>query len=137
MPAIALEEFYTFYAAYPVKKARAAAIKAWAKLTPAERPLCKPAIEAQLKAKHFLGGDGKNYVPHPATWLNERRWEDEVGGSSVLNMSGNPIYGKAEAEAEMKAIRIANGRDPVMGSVFDNECSRDLLVYRGVIKERA
>lgn len=23
-------------------------------------------------------GKDKDYIPHPATWLNDRRWEDEI-----------------------------------------------------------
>lgn len=71
-------QFDAFYAAYPIRKAKGSAIKAWAKLTTAERDLCLPAITAQVKASHFRGSDGKDYVPHPATWINARRWEDEV-----------------------------------------------------------
>lgn len=43
---------------------------------------------------------------------------------------------KEQAEEEMRQIRVRNGRDPVMGFVGDDECSRALLIYRGVIKER-
>lgn len=52
----------------------------------------------------------------------------------VLKINGGMT--REEAEAEMTAIRIAHGRDPVMGWVGDEECSRALLIYRGVIKER-
>lgn len=70
--------FDEFYAAYPVHKAKGNAVKAWARLTDSERTLCLPAIAAQVKAQHFRGADGKDYIPHPASWLNARRWEDEV-----------------------------------------------------------
>lgn len=124
--------FDAFYSAYPNKKAKGDAINAWAKLNSAERALCLPAIEAQVKAAHFRGRDGQDYTPYPATWLNARRWEDEIK-TAVLNINGGMT--REEAEAEMTAIRIKNGRDPVMGRVDDEECSRALLIYRGVIKE--
>lgn len=73
-----IEGFDEFYAAYPIHKAKSAAIVAWGKLTPEERALCKSAILAQIEARHFRGQDGKNYIPHPASWLNARRWEDEI-----------------------------------------------------------
>lgn len=38
-------------------------------------------------------------------------------------------YGKAEAEAEMAAIREKNGRDPQWGPVYDGEMSPDLIAY--------
>ena len=129
----ASEGFDEFYASYPTKKARGAAEKAWAKLTPDERKLCLPAIVAQVAANHFRGTDGNDYTPHPATWLNARRWEDEVvKNRPALNIGGGMT--KEEAEAEMLRIRIANGRDPILGFVGDEECSRELLIYRGRIK---
>lgn len=124
--------FDEFYSAYPNKKAKGDAINAWAKLTSADRALCLPAIQAQVRAAHFRGRDGQDYTPYPATWLNARRWEDEIK-TALLNIGGGMT--REEAEAEMTAIRIKHGRDPVMGSVDDEECSRALLVYRGVIKE--
>lgn len=74
--------FAEFWSAYPEKKAKAAAEAAWAKLKPEDAAKCKPAIEAQVAAKHFTGKDGNDYVPHGSTWLNQRRWEDEVRAHS-------------------------------------------------------
>lgn len=37
------------------------------------RRLVRDAERSQRKRK-----DGGRYVPHPATWLNDRRWEDDV-----------------------------------------------------------
>ena len=45
-----------------------------------------------------------------------------------------PKYTQADADAEKRRIRIANGRDPDTGGVYDEECSRELLIFRGVIK---
>jgi hypothetical protein len=71
-------EFETFYSAYPRKIGRTAAEKAWEKaakngLPPIEDIL--KAIETQRKSKQW--GD-EQFIPHPATWLNQGRWEDEV-----------------------------------------------------------
>ena len=71
--------FAEFWSAYPLKKAKATAEKAWAKL--------KPSADLQASilsaiAAHKLSADwqrdGGQYIPHPTTWLNQRRWEDEV-----------------------------------------------------------
>jgi hypothetical protein len=72
------EAFEFFWTHYPEKKAKGAAWKAWRKISNSERELCTPAIVAQTKAGNFRGADGKLYTPHPATWLNARRWEDEI-----------------------------------------------------------
>ena len=99
--------FDDFYAPYPIKKARGSAEKAWAKLTKAERALCRPAIEAQVKACHFRGTDGKDYIPHPATWLNERRWLDEVSTSPASLAPAAPLT-KEQARERLVQIRIDN-----------------------------
>lgn len=125
--------FDEFWTAYPIHKAKAAAMASWSKLKPEHAALCKGAIEAQVKANHFRGTDGNDYVPHASTWLNQRRWEDEIqSNKAVLNINGGMT--KEQADAEMRAIRIKNGRDPVFGMVNDHECSRELLIYRGRIK---
>ena len=35
------------------------------------------AVERQKLSKGWIK-DGGQYIPHPATWLNKRRWEDAV-----------------------------------------------------------
>lgn len=72
-------EFARFYAAYPLKVGKPSAIKAFAKLDPDAAVVDQmlAAIERQGLAQRCQRGEGQ-YVPHPATWLNDRRWEDEV-----------------------------------------------------------
>ena len=71
--------FAEFWSAYPLKKAKATAEKAWAKLKPSAD--LQAAILSAIAA-HKLSADwqrdGGQYIPHPTTWLNQRRWEDEV-----------------------------------------------------------
>ena len=66
--------FAAFWQAYPRHTGRAAAIKAWTKLAPddALRATLLQAIEHQR-----AGWTDPQYIPHPATWLNGRRWQDE------------------------------------------------------------
>lgn len=68
-----------FYKGYPVKKRKDAARKAWEKLNPSPELIATimKALEAQKRSPEWLR-DGGRYIPHPATWLNERRWEDEA-----------------------------------------------------------
>ena len=35
------------------------------------------AIEVQKKSEQWQRDNGQ-YIPHPSTWLNQRRWEDEM-----------------------------------------------------------
>ena len=34
-------------------------------------------LERQRNAYHW-GKENWKFIPHPATWLNQRRWEDET-----------------------------------------------------------
>lgn len=74
--AVAPEMFVRFYTIYPRRIGKKAAEKAWAKAIKdgAEPELVIQA--AQRYAASRVGQDPK-YTPHPATWLNQGRWEDE------------------------------------------------------------
>lgn len=71
-------EFFSFYQKYKNKIAPSKAYESWVKLSEEEKKLAMNAIEVQIKNDHFKGRDGKDYIPYPATWLNQKRWEDEV-----------------------------------------------------------
>ena len=72
------ELFERFWNAYPKKKGKDAARRAWKKLAP-DMDLCRVMSEALARQKR--SGDwqreGGQFIPYPATWLNGRRWEDE------------------------------------------------------------
>lgn len=79
------DAFAMFWAAYPNKKAKGSAEKVWAKLKP-DHQLAETIISAVQK--HKLSADWTKdegqYIPHPATWLNAKRWEDEVTAAPVV-----------------------------------------------------
>lgn len=70
--------FAEFWKAYPNKKAKQAAAKAWKRLKP-DRALFDVIMQALDTAKRSdqWSRDGGRYIPHPATWINGRRWEDQ------------------------------------------------------------
>lgn len=72
------ESFLRFYEQYPKKFARLEAIKAWNKIPNAEA-LFGDIIRGLLKAKASpdWNRDNGQFIPYPATWLNNRRWEDK------------------------------------------------------------
>ena len=71
--------FSKFWEAYPNKKAKGNAEKAWLKLKVDQTLLdiILTAIEQHKQSKEWTA-DGGRYIPHPASWLNARRWEDEI-----------------------------------------------------------
>jgi hypothetical protein len=69
--------FEEFWSAYPRKIAKAVARKAFAKLTEQQQLDACKAIDdhnAYWQAKETE----LEFIPHPATWLNQERWEDEL-----------------------------------------------------------
>lgn len=74
------EAFERFWQAYPRKVGRGAAEKSWGKLRPdadlAERILA--AVERDKGTGQWTRDRGQ-FIPYPATWLNQRRWEDDPG----------------------------------------------------------
>lgn len=81
--------FDAFWAAYPRHVDKQKARRAWAKLKP-DGPLVEVilrAVKAQAACEQWTR-DGGAYIPYPATWLNGRRWEDELPGRSESDRSG-------------------------------------------------
>jgi hypothetical protein len=70
--------FNKFWAAYPRKVGRVAAYKAFEKTGPTEESVAQmlTAVVEQAKSPQWLKDDGQ-FIPHPATWLNQGRWMDE------------------------------------------------------------
>ncbi len=79
-----LEAFDRFYEAYPRHVARQAALAAWDRLNP--NPELQTSIIAAV-ARYAQENENteQRYIPHPATWLNGRRWEDGQGGAGNGN----------------------------------------------------
>ncbi len=71
--------FLMFWEAYPRKVGKGAAYKAWKKSAKENetRKAIMRAIPLQIKSG-LLKTDDIQYCPYPATWLNQRRWEDEI-----------------------------------------------------------
>lgn len=77
-----LTDFETFYAKYPNKVKKERALKAWLKHN--------PDIDVVLKALEYQTSNDRRfrdiqYVPHPASWLNDKEWENEPVKRKVVN----------------------------------------------------
>ena len=72
------ERFDRFWKAYPRKVGKASARKAWAKLKPSAE-LTGQMIKTLTwqKGTEQWTKDNGQFIPYPATWLNQGRWEDE------------------------------------------------------------
>ena len=76
--------FDRFWKLYPNKKNKANARKAWAKLKVTDHLFDQIAAGlARYCASPDWVKDGGQFIPHPTTWLNGKRWEDEVALPTV------------------------------------------------------
>lgn len=76
---LAQNRFNQFWSAYPRKIGKGAAEKSWAKhkVDDALLKTILDAIEKQKKCQQWTKSNGQ-YIPHPTTWLNQKRWLDEI-----------------------------------------------------------
>jgi len=84
------DDFEVFYKAYPLKKGRGQAEKAFLKVDVPISTLLE-AIEKQKKEK-IAKKERKEFCPewkHPATWLNGKCWEDEVAENKPQGVYSN------------------------------------------------
>lgn len=85
--------FERFWEAYPKKRSKGQAEKAWAKIKPSEQLLEQmlAALE-QAKTSADWTREGGKYIPYPATWLNAKGWEDDYRQQA----DGNYVRGETK-----------------------------------------
>lgn len=81
---VSMSNFDQFWKIYPRKTGKGAARRAWEKIKPTSELYEKilQAVEQQKKSMDWQRENGK-YIPHPTTWLNQERWDDEVRLSAI------------------------------------------------------
>ncbi len=91
-----MDGFQEFWEAFPKKVARAAALRAWKKLSPS-RVLQEQMIRAlELhKASDQWRKDNGAFIPHAATWINGGRWEDQ----QTWGQGGGDEHGQLRRDA--------------------------------------
>lgn len=84
------EWFNRFWQAYPKHAGKEQARKAFRRLAPSESLLntMLDAIETQKSLAQWQRDNGQ-YIPMPATWLNQKRWEDEIPSAPTQSEQAN------------------------------------------------
>ena len=85
------ESFELFWAQYPKKVAKATAAAAWKKIKPGLYDSIVKALRAQKASEQWTKEGGK-YIPNPATWLNQERWNDELTPTVKTMNTVNKVY---------------------------------------------
>jgi len=84
------DAFDVFWKAYPKKVGKEAARKSFAKVkVPVDTLIA--AVDAQKKSAQWTKDNGQ-YIPNPATWLNQGRWEDEIPGQAPKVYRGEDFF---------------------------------------------
>ena len=81
------KDFVKFWEAYPNKKSKPIALKAWLKHKPDINVVMK-SLTIFKKCEQWTRDKGR-YIPHPASWLNAEGWNDEAETKKV-----NSTYSK-------------------------------------------
>lgn len=88
------EMFNMFWEAYPKKKDKAKAFRAFKKLNPDEKLLntILTALEKQKNDVNWVK-QKRQFMPYPSTYLNNRRWEDESDAEACRHDAENKAFG--------------------------------------------
>jgi hypothetical protein len=108
--------FDEFWFLYPRKIAKAVARKAWQRLTDEQQLMAAKAIDTHCQ--YWSAKETElEFIPHPATWLNQERWEDElVIEPKKVKESKEWMFSNEGIEA--KAIELG-----IMGNGYDTYAS--------------
>lgn len=78
--------FDTFWQLYPRKVGKVKAQQSWKKINPDDEltaKICRAVIQQKYSPQWTK--DNGQFIPHPTTWLNQRRWEDEIESPGSMN----------------------------------------------------
>lgn len=94
-------DFLELWKVYPKKTAKGKAFDAWCKIRPDAELLEKmlAAVEQQKQSTQWQEKKGR-FIPNPATWLNQERWDDELQRPPEPKR-GDPGWLPTEEEAKV------------------------------------
>lgn len=94
--------FDRFYELYPRHEGRIAALKAWQKLKPNPGLADLIVKHVDLRKQTDWRDRERKHIPLPASFINGRRWEDEIGPGANGSGASRPLY---LSEADLEAAR--------------------------------
>ena len=101
------EDFLAFWLAYPRKSGKKAAYRSWAKAKDKPPlPAILEAIRKQSDSEQWQKDSGQ-FIPMPATWLNQGRWDDvpqeksttQNGATADYNNPNDALLGRKAGQA--------------------------------------
>lgn len=107
-PSVSLTEFDQFWSLYPRRDGKHNAKKAWAKAKP-DLETVKVALAWQTLSYEWTKDNGQ-FVPHAATYLNQRRFEDENPNATGSLFGATAITQQDEEEEEPFHVIFARNK---------------------------
>jgi hypothetical protein len=104
---ITLSMFQEFWKFYPKKVDKGKCLTIWERICnkkPSERPTWETivqALEAQKKSERW--SDPK-FIPHPSTWLNQKRWLDDPNEMKLFNYDNHRNTSNAQTQSSPKSL---------------------------------
>ncbi len=83
------KDFNDFWSIYPKKRSKQKAQEKFLKFPREFLPKILRAVREQKESNEWQK-EGGQFIPHPTTWLNGKRWEDEIDSYNFNNSN----YGK-------------------------------------------
>lgn len=102
-------EFTRFWAVYPRKVSKQTALKAWRALKPDAGLVDAIVADVTRRLETEWRGKDMQYIPHPSTYLNQRRWEDETGVAAVAGRTEPDTVVLTDEESRLIDEIYANG----------------------------
>ncbi len=111
--------FDKFWEMYPRKVGKTHALRAWSalKLTMFDLDAIFTALEWQCQLPQWAT---EEFIPHPTTYLNGRRWEDQrpAPPSSSTSIASSRQYGR-RTQGNLSAMQRFLERSPLVDHVAD------------------
>lgn len=117
--------FGEFWAIYPRKVGRAAALKAFDKIAPDAELLTTILAALKAQAASSKWQLEPQFIPHASTWLNGQRWEDAVE-SIAPAMPGQPAAAKPREYYQSPKLD-ADDPEVVVGKPVDRTKTAEII----------
>lgn len=97
------DQFETFWKLYPRKIGKKTALTKWKKIKPDEQlnTTILEALKKYCKVDQWTKDNGA-FIPHPSTWLNQERWNDEIKINTINNKSKFEVEHKSVSREELE-----------------------------------
>ena len=101
--------FNEFWEKYPRKVAKKYAFECYQRIEITEE-LHQMMLSAIDKQRHSKSWDDVRYIPHPSTWLNQRRWEDEIVEDKLSTFDADEFFEEAITKSNKRIQAVATRR---------------------------